>query len=50
MLRFSGFTVEESFEHRRVTTIVATAAPVETRWAPTRFVSEPEEERPLVEA
>lgn len=36
MLRFSGFSVEECFEHRRVTTILATAAPVETRWAPTR--------------
>ena len=34
VLRFAGFTVQECFEHRRVTTIVATASPIETRWGP----------------
>jgi len=35
MLRFGGFEVEESIEHRRVTTVVARVAEIETRWGPT---------------
>jgi SAM-dependent methyltransferase len=35
MLKFAGFEVEECFEHRRATTVVARVAQIGTRWGPT---------------
>jgi hypothetical protein len=37
MVRFAGFEVEECIKHRRVTTVVARSATIETRWGPNPF-------------